>query len=137
MLPRIDTNLIAANQQPIDLTITQLGLRSNRFAISIFRPMTQRGVSRRRPIKGGGHLIVMADERHAFKDGSLPMEILAAPIPLASQISGLSRSEIYRRLAAGDIRAVKSGSRTLVLMDSLRAHLASLPPATFRAPKAA
>jgi len=29
MLPRIDTNLIAANQQPIDLTITQLGLRSN------------------------------------------------------------------------------------------------------------
>ena len=27
--------------------------------------------------------------------------------------------------------------RTLILMDSLRAHLASLPAATFRAPKAA
>ena len=54
-------------------------------------------------------------------------------IPDACHISGLSRSEIYRRLAAGDIRAVKSGSRTLIVMDSLRAHLASLPTATFRA----
>jgi len=65
------------------------------------------------------------------------MEPLAAPIPDACRVSGLSRSEIYRRLAAGDIRAVKSGSRTLILMDSLRAHLAGLPAATFRAPSAA
>lgn len=65
------------------------------------------------------------------------LEPIAAAIPRACHISGLSRSEIYRRLAAGDIRAVKSGSRTLILMDSLRAHLASLPPATFRAPRAA
>jgi hypothetical protein len=35
------------------------------------------------------------------------------------------------------VRAVKSGSRTLILMDSLQAHLASLPAATFRAPKRA
>src|ERR1700761_4778659 len=65
------------------------------------------------------------------------LEPIAAAIPRACQISGLSRSEIYRRLAAGDIHAVKSGSRTLILMDSLRAHMASLPAATFRAPKAA
>ena len=71
------------------------------------------------------------------KGGVSFTETLAAPIPDACRISGLSRSEIYRRLAAGDIRAVKSGSRTLILMDSLRAHLASLPVATFRAPKAA
>jgi len=56
---------------------------------------------------------------------------LAVTIPEGCRISGLSRSEIYRRLAAGDIRAVKSGTRTLVLMDSLRAHVASLPAATF------
>ena len=60
---------------------------------------------------------------------------LAVPIPEAVRLSGISRSELYRRLAAGQVHAVKSGSRTLILMDSLRAHIASLPAATFRAPK--
>jgi len=70
--------------------------------------------------------------------GKVPgVEPIAVPIPDAQRVSGLSRSEIYRRLAAGDIKAVKSGSRTLILMDSIRAHLANLPAATFRAPKAA
>ena len=77
---------------------------------------------------------LIAKDRH-LKGSDTTLEPLAAPIPDACRISGLSRSEIYRRLASGDIRAVKSGSRTLILMDSLRGHLASLPPATFRAPK--
>lgn len=74
-------------------------------------------------------------EKRALKDGASFTETLAAPISDACRVSGLSRSEIYRRLAAGDIHAVKSGSRTLILMNSLRAHIASLPAATFRAPK--
>jgi hypothetical protein len=74
-------------------------------------------------------------EKRAIIDGPSYMETLTAPIPDACRISGLSRSEIYRRLATGDIHAVKSGSRTLILMNSLRAHIASLPPAAFRAPK--
>jgi hypothetical protein len=85
------------------------------------------------------------DEKRALKGGSgtaggsaiARLEPIAAAIPDACRVSGLSRSEIYRRLAAGDIRAVKSGARTLILVDSLRAHLASLPAATFRPPKAA
>jgi hypothetical protein len=76
-------------------------------------------------------------ERRALKGGASPIEPFATSIPDACRISGLSRSEIYRRLGAGDIRAVKSGSRTLILLESLRAHLARLPPATFRAPRAA
>jgi hypothetical protein len=76
-------------------------------------------------------------EKREFKGGVSAVEPLAASIPDACHISGLSRSEIYRRLATGDIRAVKSGVRTLILLDSLRAHLASLPAATFRAPKSA
>ena len=72
-------------------------------------------------------------EKRALKGSVSCIEPIAAPIPDACRISGLSRSEIYRRLATGDIRAVKSGSRTLILMDSLRAHVASLPAATFRA----
>jgi Helix-turn-helix domain len=74
-------------------------------------------------------------EKRVLKGGASFMEVVAAPIPDACRISGLSRSEMYRRLATGDIRAVKSGSRTLILMDSLRAHLARLPAATFRPPR--
>ena len=62
---------------------------------------------------------------------------LALTIHEGVRISGLSRSELYRRLSDGKLRAVKSGSRTLILMDSLQAHLASLPAATFRSPRAA
>jgi len=52
----------------------------------------------------------------------------------AARAAGISRSYLYLRLAAGDIRAVKCGARTLVLADSLRAFVASLPAAEFRAP---
>jgi hypothetical protein len=53
----------------------------------------------------------------------------------ARRISGMSRSELYRRLAANKFMAVKSGSRTLIVLDSLIVHLKSLPAATFRAPR--
>jgi excisionase family DNA binding protein len=62
------------------------------------------------------------------------------PLPIAATISnvtrqtGLSRSEIYRLLARGKLKAVKSGRSTLVLMDTVIAHFASLPEATFRPP---
>ena len=77
------------------------------------------------------------EDRRRLKGSGVGNEPLAAPINEASRLSGLSRSELYRRLASSDILAVKNGSRTLILMDSLRAHLASLPPAKFRAPKKA
>jgi hypothetical protein len=63
-----------------------------------------------------------------------PVPPFAVSIADARRISGLSRSELYRRLAAGKISAVKGGSRTLVILDSLLRHLRSLPAATFRAP---
>ena len=65
------------------------------------------------------------------------LEPIALTIPGAVKVSGISRTELYRRLGAGQIQAIKSGSRTLVLMDSLRAHLASLPAATFTPAKSA
>lgn len=78
----------------------------------------------------------MTDEDRRRLKGSVgPAEPLAMPIIAAQHFSGLSRSEIYRRLACGDIFAVKSGARTLILTASLRAHFAHLPIATFREPK--
>ncbi len=48
-------------------------------------------------------------------------------------MTGISRSELYRRLAARDIRAIKLGRRTLIVLDSVHEYLARLPSATFKA----
>ena len=71
----------------------------------------------------------------ALRQASL--DPLAVTIAEAQRISGFSRSAIYRDLTDGHLKAVKLGSRTLVLTESIRARLASLPPATFRAARAA
>jgi hypothetical protein len=68
-----------------------------------------------------------ASTTEPLKTGPILISIAEARI-----ISGLSRSAIYRQMAAGNIRAVKGGSRTLIVLQSLVQHLESLPPATFR-----
>jgi excisionase family DNA binding protein len=62
----------------------------------------------------------------------MAIEPLTMTISKAQDFSGLSRSKIYRALQAQKIRAIKDGSRTLILVESLRAYLANLPEATFR-----
>lgn len=59
--------------------------------------------------------------------------IIAVPIPKAMELSGLSRSGIYRAIQAGTIKIKKSGSRTLVLYRSLVEHVESLPDGKQRA----
>lgn len=54
------------------------------------------------------------------------------PLPRATGIFGLSRTTIYRLAAAGRIRLVKAGARTLVDAASARSYLASLPEATLK-----
>jgi hypothetical protein len=61
------------------------------------------------------------------------IEPITANMTDASRMSGLSRSELYRRLTDGSIHAVKNGGRTLVMVASLRAYLDALPAATFGA----
>ncbi len=75
--------------------------------------------------------------KHPYETLDRTIEPIAVTIPDAIRISGLSRSEIYRRLAASDLEAIKSGTRTLILMDSIKRYLASLPTAQYRGPKAA
>jgi hypothetical protein len=45
--------------------------------------------------------------------------------------TGWSRSEVYRLLAAGHLRARKQASKTLIEWASVMEHHASLPPAKF------
>ena len=54
----------------------------------------------------------------------------------AARLIGGSRTEVYRLLRQSRLRAVKRGATLLVLMDSIREHMASLPPATFGADRA-
>jgi hypothetical protein len=52
---------------------------------------------------------------------------ISIDIPTACRMSGLSRSFLYEVLAAGHVISVRAGRRRLVLVDSLRSWLQSLP----------
>jgi excisionase family DNA binding protein len=52
-------------------------------------------------------------------------EPLALAIPEAARISGIGRSKIYEEVNKGHLRLVKIGRRSVILMDDLRAWLAS------------
>jgi excisionase family DNA binding protein len=45
----------------------------------------------------------------------------------ACAIGSWSRGTLYKKLASGDLEAVKDGDRTKVTIASIEAHLASLP----------
>jgi hypothetical protein len=78
-------------------------------------------------------------ERRALKGNSQqPAQIATAIEPLAvrlvdaQRISGLSRSDLYRRAARGEITFLKAGVRVLVDYQSLKAVVSALPIATIR-----
>lgn len=115
----LSEHAIATTQSP-DVPELRWGCRDFLLAGSMRGDPDER---RKMPFSGKSHVRDAGNEP--------PCAPVAASIPDAQRISGLSRSEIYRRLADGSILACKSGTRTLVLLDSLRAHMASLPVATF------
>jgi excisionase family DNA binding protein len=61
----------------------------------------------------------------------VPLQPIGVPPLLAAVLIGGSRSTVYRLLNAGKLRAIKRGTATLVLTESIYAYLASLPAATF------
>ena len=73
----------------------------------------------------------MTDEdRRRLKGGDTDERLGVKPVE-AGRLIGESRNTVYRLLAAGRLRAVKRGTSTIVLMESIREHMASLPAATF------
>jgi hypothetical protein len=52
---------------------------------------------------------------------------LLLPVKLASKVSGLSKSEIYRRLNSEDIDGRKVGRSTYVVTESLLRYVEELP----------
>ncbi len=67
-------------------------------------------------------------------DASRPDEApLAGSIAVVSKKLGVSDRTVIRKIAAGELHAVKCGAKTLVLMDSVHRFLDGLPPAKFQA----
>lgn len=57
------------------------------------------------------------------------MTKLAVSIPEAAEMTGISRSAIYRLFEAGKLSPRKSGKRTLILVKELEEYVNSLPVA--------
>ena len=60
---------------------------------------------------------------------NLPIEKFAYTLEEATERGLPCRSRIYELAAAGKIRLVKDGKRTLILADEARRYMASLPTA--------
>ena len=62
----------------------------------------------------------------------LNSDVEIVPIPDAQRrMGGESRSGIYRALARGELRAVKRGRRTMILVESIRQRILQLQCAQF------
>jgi hypothetical protein len=59
---------------------------------------------------------------------STGLEPICCSIAEGQRLSGLGRSEFYEAIGDGRIEAKKHGSRTLVVVESIRNYLSNLPP---------
>lgn len=57
---------------------------------------------------------------------------LVHSIPEACSIACVGRAALYEAINSGALRAVKRGSRTLILAEDLRRYVQSLPPVAVR-----
>ena len=64
-------------------------------------------------------------ERRALEAGHEPLAVPMARVP---DWLGISRSKAYEEIAAGRLKAVKCGAKTLVPYESGQAWLNALPP---------
>jgi excisionase family DNA binding protein len=61
-------------------------------------------------------------------------ETLSFTIPAFCSATGLGRSRVYELLAAGELKAVRCGGRTLIAADEAKRFIKSLPPAELELP---
>jgi len=55
-----------------------------------------------------------------------PLERSFLTVKETCQVLGMGTTKLYERLAAGDLRKVRDGGRTLVAVDSIRDYIARL-----------
>jgi excisionase family DNA binding protein len=72
-----------------------------------------------------------------LKQSSNSLPKLSYGVAEAVQATGVGRSTLYAAMAAGKLRAIKLGSRTIILADELRRFLGELPSANAREDRSA
>jgi hypothetical protein len=66
------------------------------------------------------------------EDSAVALKPFAVSIKTALELlGGKSRSQFYVDVGAGKLDVIKDGNKTLVILESIERHLASLPRAKF------
>jgi hypothetical protein len=74
----------------------------------------------------------MPNDKFLVMEGGL--EPIAVTIGQTERLTSESRSQVYNRIANGEYEAVKSGSRTLIIYESIKRRIAKLPRAVIKPP---
>jgi excisionase family DNA binding protein len=77
-------------------------------------------------MQGAQHMGMTAEDRRRLKGNAAVERLTVKPLEAALML-GESRSTIYRLIHAGELDAFKRGATTLVLIESIRRYVASLP----------
>jgi hypothetical protein len=72
---------------------------------------------------------------HASTVSKMEVEPILCSIPQGCQMIACGTQSMYDLIGAGQVQAVKRGTRTLLVVESLRAYAASLPLAQVAAPR--
>jgi hypothetical protein len=72
---------------------------------------------------------------HASTVGKMEVEPILCSVPQGCQMLGIGTQGIYDLIGAGLVRAVKRGTRTLLVVETLKEYACSLPPAQIAPPR--
>jgi hypothetical protein len=72
---------------------------------------------------------------HASIVSKMEVDPILCSVPQGCQMLGIGTQGLYDLLGAGLVKAVKRGTRTLLVVESLKAYAHTLPPAKVAAPK--
>ena len=72
---------------------------------------------------------------HASSVSKMEVEPILCSIPQGCQMLGIGTQGMYDLIGAGLVKAVKKGTRTLLVVASLKAYAESLPPAVIAPPR--
>jgi hypothetical protein len=72
---------------------------------------------------------------HASEVGKLEVEPILCSVPQGCQMISIGTQGMYDLIGAGLVRAVKRGTRTLLVVESLKKYADELPPAKVAPPR--
>jgi len=72
---------------------------------------------------------------HASIVSKMEVEPILCSVPQGCQMIGIGTQGMYDLIGAGKVKAVKRGTRTLLVVDSLRAYANNLPEAKVAPPR--